>query len=291
MTSNTYQAILKETNQGPEVRKPLLEKLQQMREGRAVVSFFISHQGTTPLSQADADMIEEVLTNTDTSQGITLLLDAPGGDGLAAERIIQICKSYTGRDFETVVPSRAKSAATMVCLGSDRIIMSPTSELGPIDPQVPMDLGDGLGVRWVAAHHIIKSYESLMERAQQAGQIAPYLQQLSMYNPVLIDQLITVSKLAEDIAVNSIKNGMLQDKEGDEIRRLIEPFTNVELTMSHGRGIYASRAKHCGLNIEELSVDADEWGTIWALYQRSHWTVNSGVTKLLETVNASYTSI
>lgn len=290
MTNNTYQALLKETTQSPEVRRPLLEKLQEMREGRAIVSFFISHQGTTPLLQVDADMIEEVLCNTDTSNGITLLLDAPGGDGLAAERIIQVCRAYAGKDFETIVPSRAKSAATMVCLGSDNIIMSPTSELGPIDPQVPMDLGDGLGVRWVAAHHIITSYERLMEAAQNAEQIAPYLQQLSIYNPVLIDSLITMSKLAEDIAVNSIKNGMLKDRDTAEIRQFIEPFTNVELTMSHGRGIYASRAKECGLKIEELEVDSDAWSTIWALYQRSSWTVRTGVTKLLETVDASYTS-
>jgi ClpP class serine protease len=145
-------AIGREVNQTHELRKPLLEKLQKLREGRAIVSFFIGFQSNVPLMQSDADMIEEVLCNTDTSRGLTLILDAPGGDGLAAERIIRACRSYTKKDFEAIVPARAKSAATMVCLGADRILMGKTSELGPIDPQVPMKL-HGDRVEWVAAHY------------------------------------------------------------------------------------------------------------------------------------------
>ena len=59
-----------------------------------------------------------------------LIIDAPGGDGLAAERLIEVCRSYTKKDFETIVPARAKSAATMVCLGSDRILLKPNFRVG-----------------------------------------------------------------------------------------------------------------------------------------------------------------
>jgi ClpP class serine protease len=38
----------------------------------------------------------------------------------------------------------AKSAATMICLGSNAIYMSKTSELGPIDPQVTIKEGEEL---------------------------------------------------------------------------------------------------------------------------------------------------
>src|SRR2546430_2367632 len=174
-----YSEILKEIHQQHELRKPLLKKIADLRNGRAVVSFFISFGYELPLSHQDADMIEEVLTDADTSKGVTLILDAPGGDGLAAERIIQICRQYSKKDFETIVPARAKSAATMVCLGSDRILMSPTSELGPIDPQEPMKL-HGDRWEWVAAYHAIKTYDNLLNRAVKlkSGHIEPYLQQL-----------------------------------------------------------------------------------------------------------------
>ena len=138
MTS-AFESTQREVTQNHFLRKPLIKRIQELRDGRLVISFFVSFQSRSPLGPEDANMIEEVLVNSDTSRGITLLLDAPGGDGLAAERIINICRKYSKKDFETLVPARAKSAATMVCLGSDRILMGATSELGPIDPQIPME--------------------------------------------------------------------------------------------------------------------------------------------------------
>jgi ClpP class serine protease len=151
-----------------------------------VVSFFISFFSQLPLFFKDADMVEEVLSNTDCSKGVTLILDAPGGDGLAAERIIQICKSYSKGDFETIVPARAKSAATMICLGSDRIFLSPTSELGPIDPQVYY------GGKWIAARHKVATYDELFDAATKlvAGKIEPYLQQLGKFGLALISRTV-----------------------------------------------------------------------------------------------------
>jgi hypothetical protein len=147
---SVFSEIRKEVNQSQPLRRPYLDKIQKLRDGRTVVSFFITFWRDYPLSHADADMVEEVLCNMDCSKGITLILDAPGGDGLAAERMIQVCRSYSGADFETIVPARAKSAATMVCMGADRILMSPTSELGPIDPQVYFGPEES-SKSWVAA--------------------------------------------------------------------------------------------------------------------------------------------
>ena len=52
-----------------------------------------------------------------------------------------------------IVPDLAKSAATLMVLGADSILMSDTSELGPIDPQVVLADGNGKHIR-----HSIQSY-------------------------------------------------------------------------------------------------------------------------------------
>ncbi len=39
--------------------------------------------------------------------------------------------------FRIIVPDMAKSAGTLMTFGADQILMSDTSELGPIDPQIP----------------------------------------------------------------------------------------------------------------------------------------------------------
>lgn len=73
----------------------------------------------------------------DLSKGLIIMINSPGGDGLAAERIINVCRSYSGTgEYQVIVPGKAKSAATMVCFGASAIYMSPTSELGPVDPQI-----------------------------------------------------------------------------------------------------------------------------------------------------------
>lgn len=291
MSRGTYADIMAESQQSHRQRTELYRELSELRGGRAIVSLFISFAPDRGgiLLQEDADMLEEVLNNTDTSNGISLFIDAPGGDGLAAERIIRVCRSYAGRNFETIVPSRSKSAATMVCLGSSTVVMSPTSELGPIDPQVPYDFGDGY--MWVAAHRIVKSYEELFEGAatlSDGQRIEPYLQQLQKFDAVRVEDLRQASELSQSIAIASLSTGMMQGKSDVEIREAIRPFTDPEISRSHGRGIFSDQAQRCGLNVEEVDPNGDQWPTIWALYMRCKHVVDRSASKLIETGEDSY---
>lgn len=288
--NSAFQATQMEVHQHHSLRKPLIQKIKDLRDGRLVISFFISFQSRIPLSPDDANIIEEVLVNSDTSNGITLLLDAPGGDGLAAERIIQLCRKYSKKDFETIVPARAKSAATMVCLGSDRILMGATSELGPIDPQIPMKVGDIY--QWVAAYHVIKTYDDLMKSAVglKSGHIEPYLQQLSQFNATQIQMLRAATNLSESIAISSLKRGMLKNESEAAIKRRIKCFTDPNITLSHGRALSIEHLGQCGLNIEEIDLHSDLWKTAHDLFTRSSYVVDRGETgkKLLETVDSSF---
>lgn len=290
---HTQQTLQREIRQYPELRHPYLKAISDAREGRTVVSFFMSFSTQTPLMPEDADQIEEILCNAKITKGLTLLLDAPGGDGLTAERIIKICRSYSKGDFETIVPARAKSAATMVCLGSDRILMSPTSELGPIDPQVLVDVtGDG-SREWVAAHYITKTYDELFAESKnlQQGHIEPFLQQLSKFSAVRIAQLKAATRLAEDIAVGALQCGMMKGKSEAEVKASIEDFTDPDKTMSHGRGIDAEQAKACGLNVELVGLETELWSAIHALYVRSKYVVDATPSdKLIDTLEASYSA-
>lgn len=288
--AQTQQVMQRELSQAPELRHPYLKAISEARGGRTVVSFFMSFYTRTPLMPEDADQIEEILC-TRIDRGITLLLDAPGGDGLTAERIIKICKSYSRGDFETIIPARAKSAATMVCLGSDRILMSATSELGPIDPQVLVDLHGTGKTEWVAAHYVTKTYDQLFAEAitLKDGHIEPFLQQLANFNPVQVQQWRAATGLAEHIAVGALRSGMLAGRSDQEVKELIKPFTDPEQTMSHGRGIDADLARACGLAVETVDLASELWAAIHGLYVRSKYVVDATASdKLIETLETSY---
>lgn len=64
------------------------------------------------------------------------------------------------------MPNRAKSAATIIALGADEIVMGYCSELGPIDAQVVVVVG---GVpRYISAQSFIDSRVSLEDRFYEA---------------------------------------------------------------------------------------------------------------------------
>ncbi len=65
--------------------------------GRTAVAFFTSFRYPVMIEEGDADMIEEILQVTDLRKGLILVLDSPGGDALAAERIVRICREYSSR--------------------------------------------------------------------------------------------------------------------------------------------------------------------------------------------------
>jgi hypothetical protein len=77
-----------------------------------------------------------------TGEKLELLIYSPGGH---PEIAFQMMKFLRGR-FKTVnviVPLGAKSAATLMCLGADKIFMGELAELGPIDIQIddPVEQG------------------------------------------------------------------------------------------------------------------------------------------------------
>ena len=74
--------------------------------------------------------------------------------------------------LRVIVPDFAKSAGTLIALGADWIVMSDTSELGPIDPQVIRSDSDGNRM----AHSVLSYLEAFEHHAevlrQDPGNIA-----------------------------------------------------------------------------------------------------------------------
>jgi len=66
---------------------------------------------------------------------ISLYLYTNGGLTSAAWSLVNLIKQFCD-DLEVIVPSKALSAGTLMCLGANNIIMTKQATLGPIDPSV-----------------------------------------------------------------------------------------------------------------------------------------------------------
>lgn len=159
-----------------------LTAISRLREGRNVIlygSAFLQKPmapaPTLQITQEEINGLMSVMFGMNWSKGLTLILHTPGGITNAAETIVAYLRSKFSH-IETVVPTFAMSAGTMIALGTNRIIMGRQSQLGPIDPQLP------IGGRFVSARAVVDQFEQgkqdVLTDLKAAHVWAPILQSL-----------------------------------------------------------------------------------------------------------------
>lgn len=67
---------------------------------------------------------------------LDVLIQSPGGSGHTAYMLAKMLRASCSEFLTTIVADSAKSAATMLALAGDEILMTEMAELGPIDSQV-----------------------------------------------------------------------------------------------------------------------------------------------------------
>lgn len=129
------------------------------------LAFLCCESAGASLDSSDIPAIGDALLSIGEVDELNFIVNGPGGDGTVAEKIIELCRSHC-QHFRVVVPNRAKSAATIIALGADEIVMGYCSELGPIDAQVPVVVG---GVpHYISAQSFIDSKASLKQEFRRA---------------------------------------------------------------------------------------------------------------------------
>lgn len=280
--------VMKEAQQSYDLRKHLIRELEN-DFGAKIVSFFTSFPSQeAQIQDSDAEMLESVLASEHRGGKLLMIINSPGGQALAAERIVNVCRAYSNDDFEVLVPHMAKSAATMICFGAAVIHMSKTAELGPVDPQVPYWLGEHdpeVPPQWISAEEYIRSYDRLVNSASggKAKRIEPFLQQLARYDARYVERLRSIQRLSADISVRLLRSLMMKGDTEKRITKAIEPFLSQTRTSSHGRMINLTEAKKCGLIIRTIELNSPTWKRVWELYARTDWAVTRSCNKVIET--------
>jgi ClpP class serine protease len=82
------------------------------------------------ISLADKDGFDEVTRNLSRDSKIDILLHSPGGSAEATESIVALLRDRFSY-IRFIIPSVAKSAATMLAMSGEQLLMDDRSELGP----------------------------------------------------------------------------------------------------------------------------------------------------------------
>lgn len=217
------------------------------------------------IDQVDAFDLVRLLETIEPGQPITLLLDSPGGNVDAAEKMVHLLweacalSSGSGGDLEVVVPNTAKSAATLIALGADRILMSDSSELGPIDPQVEYAKD-----MWVPALAGIRAYEAAEKRCAEHPDNPAFASALREFDPVWLETLRLDVSRARMCAEDLLK------RQGGNYTAAPAILIDVDRFPSHGQMIDWRTAKDDDIGIPQVQPVARNdplWQRYWRLYR------------------------
>lgn len=208
-------------------------------------------------------LFEEVLVDADPGRDLHLMLYSPGGDGETAVRILRStharCKKLTA-----IIPDRAKSTATLIAIGAHEIIMGPTSDLGPIDPQMELPGKPG---SLAAAKDIIAAVEDAAEKIQAAPDTYPlFAALLGDVTGILVQEAKSALGRSDDLLRLALES--CPGRDAAEIDKLFNALKLllIDQAKTHAAIFGAKEAKDAGLPVKELHPAGPHWQDIWRLW-------------------------
>lgn len=208
--------------------------------------------------------LEELIAGASPDQDLHLILESPGGDGETAVRLVRSAQARC-KELTVVVPNEAKSAATILALGAHRILMGPTSDLGPVDPQFQSPSGHGL----VSAKDLIAA----VDEAEKAVSDNPesytlHVSLLADVTAVMVQQARSALARTDDLVRAALSSN--PDRSPKVIETIFDEIKTslIDLPQSHAAVFGTSEATAAGLPVQEIDPSSEQWRLIWRLWTK-----------------------
>lgn len=239
-------------------RRRLIEKIET-KTGRVLICYVSQDQ---LIIRDDVYRINQLIETIEVGKPITLLVNSPGGEVDPAEKMFHLIREASPPSdgdtvgLEVVVPDFAKSAATLIAIGADRIVMSDTSELGPIDPQIPISESQ------VSVFAFLQAYEAVENPCKQHPKNPAFARQLKAFSPVAVAALRQIESRARECAERLLLRQGLNNTAVAAILMDVKRFP------SHGQMIDWRTARDIGLHqVHHEDRYSDLWKMYWHLYR------------------------
>ena len=246
-------------------RKGLIKEIEEIRESRLLVYFTGDRPyASSQIAEDAVRILYDHLLEIGKVKKIDLFLYSRGGDVSVPWRIVSMIREFCD-EFNVIIPYKAHSAATLISLGADNIIMCRKAELSPIDPTLVRGVsGTELPPEEISVEDINSYINFIKNKAGISDQMA-----LSQNIAILTDKigphvLGQIDRMDHHIRLVARKMLVSRNKrlEEEKINSIIETLT--EKIYSHGHAIGRKEAKEIGLSIIEPNEKLEN--LFWKLY-------------------------
>lgn len=291
----TWESILKEINaistpdKCDQVRRKKIVALKQITGRNTIiyVSDFLGEKARIvgngiSIDLTDKEGFVEVTKNL-TGNKLDVLLFSPGGTAEAAESIVDILRAKFS-DIRFIIPSVAKSAATMLTMSGNLLLMDERSELGPTDPQMIVNRDGNLVV---APAHAIKEQFQLAAKqiSKDTKMLTPWLPILRQYGPSLLSECDRSLALSNKLVTKWLKRYMFSGEKnaGRKAAQIARYLTSKVQFQSHARRIGIEDLQGKGVKILDLRTQSKLQNAVWELHLAITLTFNmTGAYKIFE---------
>ncbi len=239
-----------------EDRIGLYEQIEEHRKRPLVVYDTSSRKNAHGNMAADVipELLDQLRSVPADVKEIDLLVVSQGGDPSVAWRTICLLRERFER-VGVLVPQSAFSAATLLCLGADEIVMHRYGNLGPVDPQVTVKRKNNNN----EAYEMRFGYEEVISFIEFIRDHAHITDQAALTSIVgkLLDDTGTVpigaavrgSMLSLTLGENLLRMHMNGDGEAAKAKDIAEILN--KKFYHHGHALGRSEAKAIGLKVAD----------------------------------------
>lgn len=253
-------------------RAALYKKIEEERQSKLLVYITGDRPGMeTQISPESHDLFLNHLDKFGLPDKITLYLYTRGGDTMAAWGLINLLKQFC-KNYEIIVPAKARSAGTLMCLGAEKVVMTKQATIGPIDPSLNSHLNpqnptspNNPQARIPVSVESIKGYFEYAKQelniSHEAELTKIFLNLSQQIHPIVIGNVFRSRLQIQMIAANLLKKHFPDDE--DKVQKIIKFLCSD--SGSHDYPIFRREARdYLGLNIETPTQDF--YDTIKAIY-------------------------
>lgn len=236
--------------------KPIQQDIANLR-GRCFITFYYPETEYGSMEARDVSTLRYLMTCENCPHETDLFIHSHGGDIHAAYKLAKLFQKKC-RSVNALIPEYAKSAATLLAIGCNKIEFSAIAEIGPLDPIV--FLGEQPGLPGFAVRDAPKILEEEIQSCEDEEVrklkaefvIGPMAAKM---NPYFLTAVKNMSPLAHTYGkklLNTLKYS------NSVIKRILKRLVYESGRASHGYVIDVDEAEELGLNSEEMNDEIEE---------------------------------
>ena len=228
------------------------KQIEGLRKRPLIVYVTSQRPNATGLMAGDVipEFIDQLQNLPENVNAVDLLIESMGGDPLVAWRVMSLFRERV-KEISVLIPSSAFSAATLMALGGNEIIMGRYGCLGPIDPQTKVKRKDGTDAfvsyrDFVSYLDFYKNEAGLTEQAHTENAFKSLLEHVE---PWMLGMGRRASSLSVTMAEKLLQIHMTGAEEKIKASSIAKNLN--ESYFSHGHAVGRTEARGIGLSIKD----------------------------------------